>query len=71
MHASEQTVGQVPTGDRLTYSIVEAADVLGIGTTLAKELIRTGELRSIKIGRRRLVARADLVLFVERCREAA
>ena len=57
--------------DRLTYSVTEAADVLGIGVTLAKELIRTGELRSIKIGRRRLVAVADLEIFVERCRKAA
>jgi excisionase family DNA binding protein len=56
---------------KLVFSVGEAAEVLGIGTTLAKELIRTGELRSIKIGRRRLVARADLEVFVERCREAA
>ena len=62
------------TGDatpRLTYSVTEAAEVLGIGCTLAKELVRTGELRSFKIGRRRLVALVDLELFVERCREAA
>ncbi len=56
---------------RLTYTVPEAAALLGIGTTLAKELIRTGELRSIKIGRRRLVARADLEIFVETRREAA
>jgi len=55
----------------LTFSVEEAAEVLGIGLTLAKELVRTGELRSIKIGRRRLVAWADIEAFVERCREAA
>jgi excisionase family DNA binding protein len=57
--------------ERVTFGVDEAAEMLGIGTTLAKELIRTGELRSIKIGRRRMIARADLDEFVERCREAA
>ena len=66
-----ETNGTADSIGRLTYSVVEAAEVLGIGTTLAKELVRTGELRSIKIGRRRLVAKVDLELFVERCREAA
>lgn len=71
MDAVEPPTSLVSQAERLTYSIAEAADVLGIGLTLAKELVRTGDLRSIKIGRRRLVARVDLELFVERCREAA
>jgi excisionase family DNA binding protein len=33
----------------------EAARLLGIGRSLAYDLIRTGRLRSIKIGSRRLV----------------
>ena len=65
------TAGGADPTPRLTYSVTEAAEVLGIGCTLAKELVRTGELRSFKIGRRRLVALVDLELFVERCREAA
>lgn len=63
--------GPTAPAGRLTFSVEEAADVLGIGLTMAKQLIRTGELRSIKIGRRRLVAWADLEAFVERCRDAA
>ena len=35
--------------------VEEAAQLLGIGRSLAYELIRSGQLRSIKIGRRRLV----------------
>lgn len=35
--------------------VEEAAQLLGIGRSLAYELIRTGRLRSIKIGSRRLV----------------
>ena len=59
------------TSGRLTYTVAETAALLGIGTTLAKELIRSGELTSLKIGNRRLVARADLEAFVERRRQAA
>ncbi len=57
--------------EKLAFSVREAAEVLGIGQTLAKELVRTGELRSIKVGRRRLVAKVDLESFVEDRREAA
>ena len=57
--------------ERLTFTVPEAAALLGIGTTLTKELIRTGELASLKIGSRRLIARADLEAFVERRRQAA
>lgn len=35
--------------------VEEAARLLGIGRSLAYDLIRTGRLRSIKIGSRRLV----------------
>ncbi|MEM9656646.1 MAG: helix-turn-helix domain-containing protein [Actinomycetota bacterium] len=56
---------------RLAFSVDESAEILGIGSSLAKELIRTGELRSIKVGRRRLVAWADLETFVDHRRNAA
>ena len=35
--------------------VEEAAQLLGIGRSLAYDLIRSGQLRSIKIGRRRLI----------------
>jgi excisionase family DNA binding protein len=38
----------------------EAARLLGIGRSLAYDLIRTGRLRSIKIGSRRLVPLAAI-----------
>lgn len=52
--------------DKLVYSVTEAAEALSIGRTLIYDLIRTGELRTLKIGHRRLVARADLDDFVAR-----
>jgi len=52
--------------DKLVYSVTEAAEALSIGRTLIYDLIRNGELRTLKIGHRRLVARADLDDFVAR-----
>lgn len=41
-----------PDVERL-YSIEEAAELLGIGRTLAYQEIQAGRLRSIRVGRRR------------------
>ena len=43
-----------------TYSIPEAAKVLGIGRSAAYEAARTGEIPTIKIGKRVLVPVAQL-----------
>jgi len=40
---------------RLTYTVEEAADVLGISRNLAYELIRQGRLPAIRISQKRLV----------------
>jgi excisionase family DNA binding protein len=40
--------------------VPEAAEALGIGDTLAWRLVQTGELRTVKLGRRRLVPRSAL-----------
>jgi len=50
---------------RLAYSVAEAADVLGVGRTLAYDLIRRGELRSVKIGARRVVRHDALVAYLD------
>ncbi len=45
---------------RLTYSVDEAAELLGISRTLAYEAIRKGEIPHIKIGKRILIPRKAL-----------
>lgn len=45
---------------RLAVSVSEAAAMLGLGRDLAYEAVRTGEIPSIKIGRRVLVPLAAL-----------
>lgn len=41
--------------DRLTYTVDEVAEMLGISRGLAYEMVRRGELPSIRLGRRLLV----------------
>lgn len=50
---------------RLLLSVVDAASLLGIGRTKVYELIATGELTAVSIGRARRVRASDLERFVE------
>jgi len=43
--------------DRLTYSVAEAARVLGISRNLAYEMVRCGRIPSIRFGKRLLISR--------------
>lgn len=52
-----------PAAVRL-YSIDEAAALLSIGHTLASELIADGKLKSVKVGRRRLVPGPALERYI-------
>ena len=49
---------------RLAYSPDEAAELLGISRELVHDLLRTGQLGSVKAGRRRLIARHHLEAFL-------
>lgn len=72
VHSSED--GPRHEGDqypqRVTYSVPEAAQALCIGTTLCRELIKSGELQSVRIGRRLLVPKSGVELFVARLIES-
>lgn len=50
----------------LLVSVRDAARELGIGRDSAYALVREGRLRSISVGRRILVPRAELERFIER-----
>ena len=50
--------------ERLAYSPDEAAEVLGISRELVHDLLRTGQLGSVKAGRRRLIAKHHLEAFL-------
>jgi excisionase family DNA binding protein len=53
-------------GERLAYSPDEAADLLGISRELVHDLLRTGQLGSVKAGRRRLIGKHHLEEFLGR-----
>ena len=52
--------------DRLLYDVQSAAEVLSIGRTKLYELIASGAIDTVTVGRRRLVPRASLDAFVSR-----
>lgn len=51
--------------ERLLYTREEAAAALGVGLTKMKELIRAGEVGSVKIGRLRRIPVSSLTAYVQ------
>jgi excisionase family DNA binding protein len=57
------------TDQRLTLTIPEACQMLGIGETTLRQMIRIGQLPILKIGRRVLIPRQALEALVsDACR---
>lgn len=56
---------------RLAYSLPEAGEILAVSASLVKRLVQTGELRSFKIGGRRVVSMTAMQEYVERLEVAA
>lgn len=46
-------------------SIEDLQDILGIGRTKAYELIRSGQIRSIRIGRLVRISKSDLLDYLD------
>lgn len=58
--------------ERLLYTIDDVGHLLGgIARSYVYELLARRVIRSVKVGRRRLIARQDLEEYVERLREGA
>ncbi|WP_243092864.1 helix-turn-helix domain-containing protein [Thermus hydrothermalis] len=60
-----QTALTQPLGHPVAYNIAQAARVLGIGERTMRYLIRAGQIRVARVGRRILVPHSALVEFVE------
>jgi excisionase family DNA binding protein len=60
----------LPT-DQLLFDVAASARALGVGRTTLFQLIQSGELSTVTIGRRRLVPRSSLLAFVERLEREA
>ena len=46
--------------ERLAFSIKEAAAVLGVSRDIVQDLLHSGQLRSLHVGRRHLISRLAL-----------
>lgn len=58
--------GRGVTVEKLMFSVAEAAEILGIGQTKTYELVLTGQLGSVKVGRCRRVPRLELENYIAR-----
>lgn len=56
---------------KLAYCVEEAGDMIGISRRSIYELIRSGQLGSVKIGSRRLIRHTDLERFLAELDDAA
>ncbi|MGB5756661.1 MAG: helix-turn-helix domain-containing protein [Acidimicrobiales bacterium] len=50
--------------EKLAYSVNETAELLSVGRDSIYELLHTKRLRSLKVGSRRLITRADIESFL-------
>ncbi len=61
---------RAPMGERLLLPISEAHWQVGLGRSKFYEYVASGEIETVKVGRRTLVPQASLLAFVERLRAA-
>lgn len=54
----------MPSDSPLTFTVEQAAKLLGISRGLAYELVRRGDIPSVQLGRRLLVPRSLLLALV-------
>ncbi len=54
----------VAAGPEKLLSVTEAADALGIGRSALYDLIGRGEVRTLKVGRRRLVPSGAIARYI-------
>jgi excisionase family DNA binding protein len=52
-------------------SIDDAVDRLRVGRKVVERLLATGELKSVTIGRRRLITESELLAYISRLTEAS
>jgi len=55
--------------NKLLVGVEEAAGILSLGRSKTFELVATGEIESLKVGRRRLIPVLALDTYVQRQRE--
>ncbi|WP_320067668.1 helix-turn-helix domain-containing protein [Micromonospora sp. RTGN7] len=59
------------SSEPLAYDLAEAARLLSLGKRKVEYMVKSGELRSIKIGRSRRVPREVLLEYIEQQKQPA
>jgi len=59
----------IESDEKLLLTVVEAAQRLGIGRTLMYELLGSGQIRSVHVGRLHKIPADALDAFIDRLRE--
>jgi excisionase family DNA binding protein len=62
--------GTVPA-QRLAVGVEHAADMLGIGRSSVFALLKEGTLKSVKVGKRRLILVSEVQAFLDRLQAGA
>lgn len=58
-------------GERLVYKVTEAAELLNCSRAKAYEMVQSGELESIKVGKDQRVTAAGLQAYIKKQLKAA
>lgn len=66
MHAFGDQKEKAPLSERISYSLGEASAVSGVGETSIREAAATGALAAHKHGRRTIIMRDDLMMWLKR-----
>jgi excisionase family DNA binding protein len=69
--AIADNAGHAGAQEKLAYQVNEAARASGLSRTTLYELIKNGQLKTIKAAGRRLILRSDLQAYLASCRDAA
>lgn len=59
-----------PTVERLTFTVREVAERLGVGTRLIERMCQSGELAHLRLGRRILIPAATVEALVTSAQES-
>ncbi len=62
-----EPAGNDQRGERLAYSVDEAASALGLSRDLIYDQLRSVRLESLKVGRRRIITREQIDKFLAGC----
>lgn len=63
--ATKRKVIDLPPGSKLAYTVDEAAQALGVGTTTMWKMIREGDVVAKKVRGRTVVPREDLQRVID------